>query len=151
VSALIADPRGIRVACPTCGQTNRLRYETLDRQTRCGKCQSILDAPGAPVAVDDEGVFDAMREGSTIPIAVDFWAPWCGPCRMMAPELDRVARAAAGRWLVVKVDTEQVPSLGQRFRIRSIPTLAVFRQGREATRTSGAMPASEIQRFLENA
>jgi len=103
------------------------------------------------VAVGDAAVFDAMLTTASLPIVIDFWAPWCGPCRMMAPELDKVARSLAGKWIVAKVDTEAVPELGQRFRIQSIPTLMVFRGGREAGRTPGALPAAEILRFLGQA
>ena len=85
------------------------------------------------------------------PVVVDFWAPWCGPCLMMAPELDKVARSLAGKWIVAKVDTEAVPELGQRLRIQSIPTLAIFRGGREAGRMSGALPAADIMQFLQRA
>ena len=90
-------------------------------------------------------VVEASRE---VPVLVDFWAPWCGPCRMVAPELERVAAANAGRYLVVKVNTDAVPELGERFRIRSIPTMAVFEGGREVARTSGARPAADIELFV---
>jgi thioredoxin 2 len=98
--------------------------------------------------VPDAPAFDALIASSSLPVVVDFWAPWCGPCRMMAPELDKVARGAAGEWLVVKVDTEAVPELGERFRIRSIPTLALFQGGREINRAAGARPAADIRAFV---
>ena len=101
--------------------------------------------------VPDERVFDALVRGVTRPVVVDFWAPWCGPCRMVAPELARVASAQAGQVLVVKVNTDAVPELGERYRIRSIPTMAVFHGGREVARTSGAMPAAEIEAFVRGA
>ena len=85
------------------------------------------------------------------PVVVDFWAPWCGPCRMVAPELVRVAAANAGRLLVVKVNTDALTGLGERYRIRSIPTMAVFQGGREVGRTSGAMPADQIEAFVRGA
>jgi thioredoxin 2 len=121
------------------------------RQARCGRCKADLSAVGEPVDVPDERVFDALVRGAIRPVVVDFWAPWCGPCRMVAPELARVASAQAGQVLVVKVNTDAVPELGERFRIRSIPTMAVFHGGREVARTTGAMPAAEIEAFVRGA
>ena len=84
-----------------------------------------------------------------MPVIVDYWAPWCGPCRMVAPELQKVAARQAGKALVVKVNTDELSDLGQRFGIRSIPTMAVFAGGKEVGRTSGARPAADIEAFLE--
>jgi thioredoxin 2 len=84
-------------------------------------------------------------------VVVDFWAPWCGPCRMVAPELVKVAASNAGRYLVVKVNTDELPELGDRFAIRSIPTMAVFADGREVARTAGARPAADIEAFIRQA
>jgi thioredoxin 2 len=100
------------------------------------------------VEAADAGAFDAIVQHAPVPVLVDFWAPWCGPCRTMAPELETAARNLAGHALVIKVDTDAAPDLGERFRIRSIPTLAVFRDGREVSRVAGARPASEIEAFV---
>ena len=118
-------------------------------ETRCGKCKTALPAAAEPVEVHNEREFDALVRDATNPVVVDFWAPWCGPCRMVAPELARVAAANAGRLVVVKVNTDEVPELGERFRIRSIPTMAVFRGGKEIARTSGAMPAAQHRSVRE--
>ena len=150
MAELQLDPKGAVVSCPKCGQRNRLPFEKLDADTRCGKCQTSLDPPAAPVDVPDAAAFDAATSRSSLPVVVDFWAPWCGPCHMVAPELEKVAKNAAGRYLVVKVNTDAVPELGERFGIRSIPTMAVFRAGREAGRTSGARPAADIVAFIES-
>jgi len=103
----------------------------------------MLEAANVPVPVGDLAIFDAIFAGASVPVAVDFWAPWCGPCRMMAPELDKVARSLAGKWIIVKVDTEDRPDVGERFRIRSIPTLAVFEAG---TKSPGHRARSRLRR-----
>jgi thioredoxin 2 len=144
------DNRGVVVTCASCGRTNRLLYRALDRQTRCGHCKSPLAAPAAPVEVSGTTAFEAAVAESALPLVVDFWAPWCGPCRMVAPELEKLARANAGRWLVLKVNTDEQQDLASRYRIRSIPTLAVIDGGREAGRLAGARPASEIEQFVRD-
>ena len=131
------DDRGVLVSCPSCGSTNRLTYRTLERQARCGKCHTTLAAPSHPIEVS-----------SSVPVVVDFWAPWCGPCRAMAPEFEKVAQRLAGKVLAVKVNTEAEPALGERFGIRSIPTIAVFRDGREVTRVAGARDAGDIESLV---
>jgi thioredoxin 2 len=145
------DNRGVLTPCPSCAARNRLPYGALAKTIRCGRCKAPLRAPDAPIAAPSAAAFDAVLRGATLPVVVDFWAPWCGPCRMVAPELEKVARAAAGEYLVVKVDTEALPEVGERFGIRSIPTMAVFRDGREVTRTAGARPAADIDAFVRQA
>ena len=150
MSDLQLDSRGVIVPCPSCGQKNRRAFERLDAESRCGKCQTALPAAGGPIEAPDVASFDAAIAASNLPVVVDFWAPWCGPCHMVAPELEKVARRAAGRYLVVKVNTDAVPDLGDRFGIRSIPTMAVFEGGREVGRTSGARPAPDIEAFVQS-
>jgi thioredoxin 2 len=145
------DDRGIVTACPSCGQKNRLRFDRLADTVRCAKCKQTLQAPAAPLEIASAADFDRLVAQASLPIVVDYWAPWCGPCRMVAPELKKVAARQSGRALVVKVNTDELSDLGERFGIRSIPTLAVFAGGREVARTAGARPAEEIERFIEQA
>jgi thioredoxin 2 len=149
--AHVLDDRGIVVTCAACGRGNRLAYATLDRRTRCGHCKADLGPVGAPVEVASAAAFDAAASSSALPLVVDFWAPWCAPCRMVAPELEMMARANAGRWLVVKVNTDEQADLSGRYRIQSIPTLAVVHRGRELARLTGARPAADIERFVHDA
>jgi thioredoxin 2 len=149
--ALSSDDRGVLVKCPSCGQVNRLGYRHLNRTIRCAKCHTNLPAPAAPVEVASAAAFDALIAQSPVPVLVDFWAAWCGPCRMMAPEVDKVARQTTGTALIVKVDTEAVPELGERFGIRSIPTVAVFKNGQVVVREAGARPAAALQDLLKRA
>jgi thioredoxin 2 len=146
-----ADEQGLLVACPQCGQRNRLRYEGLGTTFRCGKCRSDVPPPAEPIDLPNERVFASLTSRAAQPVLVDFWAPWCGPCRMVAPAFAQVAREGAGRWIVAKVNTEQLPQLSQQFRITAIPTMAVFRGGSEVARQQGAMPAPAIRQFIEQA
>ena len=136
------------VSCAACGRANRLGFRSLDKDARCGQCHVAVPAVSTPVDVTDAAAFDAALTQSVLPLVVDFWAPWCGPCRMVAPELERVAGNTAGRWLVVKINTEALGDLGGRFNIRSIPTLAVMHQGEEIARAAGARGAADIERFV---
>jgi len=145
------DDRGVIVACPGCGQKNRVVYERLSAPFRCGRCKRELSPPSEPVEIGDAADFDRVIANASVPVVVDYWAPWCGPCRMVAPELQKVAARQAGRFLVVKVNTEALPDLGERFNVQSIPTLAVFAQGREVARTAGARPAADIEAFIDQA
>ena len=149
VNTMDADNRGLLITCPKCGQRNRLKYEALKRPFRCGKCQTELRAPDDPVDVKSDLVFDALISRSALPVLVDFWAPWCGPCKMVAPEVRKVANETAGQLLVAKVNTEEVPSLGSHYRITAIPTMVFFSNGLEVARQAGAIAAPAIRKFIE--
>jgi thioredoxin 2 len=151
MSAIEADERGLLVNCPKCGQRNRMKYEVLKQIFRCGKCQTELHPPAEPVDVNSDLAFNALTTHSVLPILVDFWAPWCGPCKMVAPEFVKVARETAGQLVVAKVNTEELPSLSARFRITAIPTMIVFKNGLEVARQAGAMPSPAIRKFIASA
>jgi len=151
METLSLDQQGVIVTCPQCAQKNRLMYGRLGQAVRCPACKTALPAPTLPVEVDSSAHFDGLIASASLPVVVDFWAPWCAPCRMVAPELQKVAARQAGKVLVVKVNTDQLNDLGQRFGIQSIPTMAVFAGGREVGRTSGARPANDIEAFIEQA
>jgi thioredoxin 2 len=136
----------VHLPCPHCGATNRLPAERVDDAPTCGKCGQPLLA-GQPVALTDAD-FDAVVDATDRPVLVDFWAAWCGPCRMMAPAFEQAGRQLGDRALFVKVDTDANPQLAARFGIRSIPTLVKIERGRETARRSGALPAGEILRMV---
>ena len=143
------DAKGVIVTCPSCGQQNRMPYAALMKSIRCATCKAMLNAPGDPIDVPDSAAFHAAASESSLPLIVDFWAPWCGPCRMVAPELERVAQGARGRYLVLKVNTDAVTDVAAEYRIRSIPTLAVVFRGRELARVAGARSAADIRAFVD--
>ena len=143
------DDRGLLLTCPQCGQRNRLRFDRLGRAFRCGKCQVTLRLPGEPIDATSDLIFDALTSRSELPVLVDFWAPWCGPCKVLAPEIRKIAAEGAGQWVVAKVNTEESPTLARKFRITAIPTMVLFKGGLEVARHAGAMPAPAIRKFLE--
>ena len=132
----------LHLVCPHCDAVNRLPAERLSRQPQCGKCHQPLFT-GAPVALDAPR-FERHVARNGIPVVVDFWAPWCGPCRMMAPHFAQATTVLEPRVRMVKVDTEAEPNLGALHGIRSIPTLALFRGGQEVARRCGAMSARDL-------
>ena len=137
------------VACPQCHTLVRVPAARALDHPKCPRCKAQI-LPGEPVELDADS-FVAHLERTTLPVLVDFWAPWCGPCRMMAPVLDRTAAQRATALRVAKVNTDEQPQLAGRFGIRSIPTMILFREGREIARQSGAVDASTLSRWLDRA
>lgn len=135
----------IVVPCPDCAALNRLPAERVGDGPVCSSCKAPLFAH--PVTLD-EASFDRVLAKTSLPIVVDFWAAWCGPCRMLAPVLQELADAHAGALKVVKVDTEREPALAARYGIQSLPTLVLLRDGREADRILGALPRQALERRL---
>ena len=130
------------IACAHCGAVNRVPGERLGDDPVCGRCgQALLD--GSPVVLGDAD-FDAFVRQTSLPVLVDFWAPWCGPCRTMAPQFEQAARQLKGRAVLVKVNSDESPRVAARFGIRSIPTLVRLDGGVERHRQSGAVPAAQI-------
>ena len=130
------------IVCAHCGATNRLPAQRLGDDPNCGRCHQAL-LSGEPVELTDANA-EKLLSGTTLPVLVDFWAPWCGPCRQMAPQFEAAARQLKGRAVLAKVNSDQNPQLSARFAIRSIPTLVRLQGGVEQRRQSGAVPAAQI-------
>lgn len=139
----------MQVSCTSCHAENRVPLDKLGKAGKCGRCKQPLPAPERPIELASGAEFEALLAHAPWPVVVDFWAAWCGPCRVVAPELEQLARSRSGRLLVAKLDTERVAEIAQRFSVRSIPTLIRFDKGRETKRVSGAMRAEQLAQALD--
>jgi thioredoxin 2 len=141
--------RKVTVGCPSCQALNRIDLSRVQDRPRCGKCgkQILLDRP---ISVGDRDLERVVRD-SDVPVLVDFYADWCGPCKTMAPLLDDLARERQGEVLVAKLDTDRNPTMAVRFSISGIPTLIAFRRGREVAREVGAVPRPRLEGLIDRA
>lgn len=136
----------LKLTCPSCGQANRVPAARLAERPKCGVCGAVLVDGG--VAELDAATHDKVTRGDGLPVLVDYWAPWCGPCRMMAPEFAKAAKALAPDARLMKLNTEVHPQVSARMGIRGIPALILYRQGKELARLAGARPAADIVAFV---
>lgn len=138
----------IRVTCTACGQANRFPADRLKEGPKCAVCGESLVS--GRVAEIDPAIHDKATATDDLPILIDYWAPWCGPCRMMAPEFAKAAQALAGQVRFAKINTEDYPQIGQKLGIRGIPLLILWHRGREIARLPGARPAADIEAFVRS-
>lgn len=135
-----------RLTCLACGQANRVPLDKLEAGPKCAKCGAKL-ADGEVIACGIQ-IHDKATRFDALPLVVDYWAPWCGPCKMMAPEFAKAAKTLRTKARFAKIDTEQFPAVSQRLQIRGIPLLILYAHGREVARLSGARPAADIEAFV---
>ena len=147
-TSLRSDDRVVIRPCPACGTTNRIAYSRLGDQGRCGTCKADLSHVAAPIEITSPTAFAALVSQSPLPIIIDFWAPWCGPCQMMAPEFAKAAAQAAGEAVFIKVNTDEQQQIASQFRIQGIPAFALMKNGKMAAQTSGFQPAARLLAWM---
>lgn len=145
-SPFVTDP--LKQRCPGCGANNRVPTERVADNPKCGRCGAPIFTAAPVIATDNS--FKDLVENCAIPVLVDFWAPWCGPCRAMEPTLEGAASQRAGRVRIVKVNIDENPQLAQRFSIRSIPAMKLFRNAKVVDEINGAVPAGTLGEFLDH-
>jgi thioredoxin 2 len=139
--------RGVRRTCTQCKAVNRIPVRHLADTGKCGRCHGLLPAHGSPIDIASETQFDDIVTSAKVPVLVDFWAPWCGPCRAVAPEVKKAAHNLAGKAIVLKVDTDSLGDLAQRYQIQSIPNFAVFSGGRLVRQRAGAIDHRQLEKW----
>jgi thioredoxin 2 len=149
--SLSSDERGIILPCPNCGTANRIAYAKVRQQGRCGTCKADLPLVAAPVEMSSAAAFTTLITQSPLPIVIDFWAAWCGPCQMMAPEFAKAAAQAAGEAIFIKVNTDEQQQIASQFRIQGIPAFALIRDGKVTAQTSGFQPAARLLAWMRQA
>jgi len=137
----------MRRVCTECKTTNRVPVRHLADAGVCGKCRAPLPPHGAPIEIRSADQFDEIIAGSRVPVLVDFWATWCGPCRAVAPEVKKAAHSLAGKAVVLKVDTDELDEVARRYQVSSIPNFAVFHGGRLVRQRAGAVDARQLERW----
>ena len=137
----------MRRACPECKAINRIPVRHLADTGKCGKCKATLPPHSTPIDITSTSQFDEIVAAARVPVLVDFWAAWCGPCRAVAPEVKKVAHNLAGKAIVIKVDTDAQGELAQRYQIQSIPNFAVFSAGRLVRQRAGSIDHRQLERW----
>ena len=141
---------GFVEVCNACGASNRVPFARANQAAKCGRCHTAVRAAGAPIEVDSAQL-EALVRSSPVPVVVDFWADWCGPCRALAPQLDQAARSMSGDVVVAKLDVDRNPEAASKYGARAIPLLVMFADGKPVWRETGARPAAQLERSIRAA